>query len=276
MSRRDWPFPYRLAAVDLDGTLLGPDKRVSADNLRAVRRLQERGARIVIASGRRYQNSLQIYRELGLDGPIIACQGALVIDPATSAVLESHPLPPALAAELVTSGQRHGSTIFYYHRDHIYTGPRNHWTDLYASRLGEEPEYHPDLESLRGADALKIVWYGEPTAMSAMRPGLEAMYDGRLSLLSTERENLEFMLPGIDKATGLRAIVAHYGLPLEATLAFGDGENDAPMLRLAGLGVAMDCGNDFAHSAADLIGPEGDPETSFARAVEAVFQRFAD
>ena len=57
------------------------------------------------------------------------------------------------------------------------------------------------------------------------------------------------------------------------TLAFGDGENDAPMLLWAGLGVAVDGSDEAAKAAAGLVGPDGAKETRFARAVDAVFAR---
>ena len=266
-------FPYRLAAIDLDGTLLGPDKTVSAANLRAVRELEARGVTIVIASGRRYQNSRRFQRELGLNGPIIACQGALVIDPASGQAFEENLLPAPLAADLVRAGGRAGFSVIYYHRERLLAARRDHWISVYESRIGEQVELCPDLESLRGEAALKIVWYGEPAALSALRPRLEADYRNKADVLATEKENLEFMCAGIDKARGLDAVTAHYGLTRAQTLAFGDGENDAPMLRRAGLGVAVSDADDLARKAAGLIGPAGDRETAFARAVEAVFQR---
>lgn len=267
------PFPYLLAAIDLDGTLLGPDQAISPANLAALEALQARGVQIMIASGRRYQNSVRLYRRLRLTGPIISCQGALVIHPQTEEIFEEHYIPPALASELIRDGEAAGFSVVYYHRQRLIAARRNAMIELYESRIDEFTELVPDLHSLGGADALKIVWYGEPAALLAARPGIEAKFRARVDVLSTDAENLEFMAPGIDKAVGLRAVVNHYGIPLDRTLAFGDGENDVSMLRLAGLGVAMDGGAALARTAAKLIAPAGPPETSFARAVDAVFQR---
>lgn len=71
-------FPFKLAAIDLDGTLLDPDKTISEQNAEGVRRLSENGVQVIIASGRRHQNSIRFQRQLQLDGPIIACQGGLI------------------------------------------------------------------------------------------------------------------------------------------------------------------------------------------------------
>ncbi len=267
-------FPYRLAACDLDGTLLGPGKEISAANFDAVRRLQERGVRFIIASGRRHQNSLRYYRQLGLDGWMISCSGASVREPHTGRTLREVLLPAPLADELVARGQAGGHTIIYYHRDHLYIAERNHWTDLYESRVGEKADLLPcNLRDLRGEAAEKIVWYGEPAALAALRPGLQAEHGDDLTILSTDAENLEFLAPAANKADALAAVAEDYGIAWADTLSFGDGENDAPMLRWAGLGVAVDGASDIAKAAARLVGPPGVPEERFARALGAVFGR---
>ena len=272
----DAAFPYRLAACDLDGTLLGPRKEISPANFDAVQRLRRQGVRVVLASGRRHQNSILFYRQLGMDGLMVSCSGALVKDPGTEQTRREILIPPALADELVAHGQAGGFAVIYYHRDHLFIGERNHWTELYESRVGERAELFPgDLRGLGGAAALKIVWYGEPDTLRAMRPSLHDEYRDRLTVLSTDPENLEFLAPAANKADALASLADFYGVNQTETLAFGDGENDAPMLRWAGLGVAVDGANELARSAARLTGAAGTPEERFARAVDAVFARTA-
>ena len=270
----DQPFPYQLAASDLDGTLLGPRKEISAANAAAVRRLQGAGARFLLASGRRHQNSLRYQRQLGLDGLLISCAGALVKDPRTGETLHEVLIPADLADGLVAEGEAAGCTVVYYHRDHLYVAETNHWTELYESRVGERAERFPgSLRGLNGEAALKIVWYGEPSALTQMRPALEKKYADTLTILPTDKENLEFMAADATKARALEVVCRHYSVARGATVAFGDGENDAPMLRWAGLGVAMDGGSERAREAAGLVSPAGGPEESFARGVEAVFDQ---
>jgi Cof subfamily protein (haloacid dehalogenase superfamily) len=267
-------FPFRLAAIDLDGTLLGPDKKISSANIEAVHRLRDAGVQVIIAPGRRHQNSLRFHQELHLNGPIIACQGGLIRNGETGEILYARFLPEQIADQLAGEGDSLGLDVIYYHLEHLYVGaPHSRWLDLYRARVGEKPDLLPDLHLLAGQGALKIVWYAEASKLAILRAEMTARYAGRCDVLSTEMENLEFMPIGVNKATALARIADELRIKPEAVLAFGDGENDVAMLRWAGLGVAMSNGNAVAKAAAKLVPPEGPAESDFARAVELVFQR---
>lgn len=266
-------FPYRLAAVDLDGTLLGPDKKISQENAGAVRRLNENGAKVIIASGRRHQNSVRFQRELGLDGPIIACQGGLIRDGESGNVIEAHFLPQTVAREIAKEGESAGVHVIYYHLDHLYVAERNNeWIKLYESRVGEKTETLAALDQLDGRRALKIVWYGDPAVLAKARPQIAERYREKVDTLSTEKENLEFMPRGINKATALAKVAEELAVRREEVLAFGDGENDLQMLSWAGGGVAMRHGDAAAIAAARFVSPEGPPGTAFAAAVNALLE----
>ena len=270
-------FRYRLAAIDLDGTLLGPDKNVSEENAAAVRRLTAHGVKVVIASGRRHQNSIRFQRQFELDGPIIACQGGLIRDGESGNVIEAHFLPQTVARDITKEGANAGVRVIYYHLDHLYVAERNNeWIELYESRVGEKTEPLADLGQLDGRRALKIVWYGDPLVLGKARPRLAELYREKVDLLSTEKENLEFMPRGINKATALAKVAAELGIRPEEVLAFGDGENDVQMLSWAGAGVAMRHGNAAAIAAARFVSPEASPETAFAAAVGAVLENQFD
>ena len=269
-------FPFRLAAIDLDGTLLGPDKTISDENAAAVRRLTQNGVKVIIASGRRHQNSIRFQRQLQLSGPIIACQGGLIRDGESGNVIEAHFLPQSAAREIANEGEKHGVQTIYYHLDHLYVAERNNqWLDLYESRVGERAESLSSLDQLDGRRALKIVWYGDPAVLHKIRHEVSALYSGKVDVLSTESENLEFMPRGINKATALAKVAEQFGITRQEVLTFGDGENDVQMLTWAGMGVAMRHGNSAAIAAAKLISPPGLPETAFAGAVDVLFEEAA-
>src|SRR5450755_1970121 len=173
------PIPFRLAAIDIDGTLLGPDLQISAANIAAVAKLQAHGIRVVLASGRGHKNMLRFHRQLGLEGPIVSCQGALVKIAETDRILYQRCLPADLAAEVVRDGLEEGMTLIYYQSDGIYISERDVHTDLYHGRGGDELIQHGSLQTLAGNTPLKIIWMNAPTRIAASYQEIEARYRGR-------------------------------------------------------------------------------------------------
>jgi len=269
------PTRYRLAAIDIDGTLLGPDSKVSAANIAAVAKLLEHGIRVVLASGRRHENILNFHRLLNLEGPIVSCQGALVKVAETNRILHEHCMPAALAEEVIRDGSALGMTLIYYRSDGIYISKNDARTDLYHSRGGDKLILYGALEGLAGETPLKIIWINTPEEIDARYPGIEARYRGRLDTVLTYPEYLEFIALGVSKAVAVREVAKYYGINREEVLAFGDGNNDVPMLEWAGLGVAMSESTPGAKAAALMVAPPGDPATSLARAVAKILEELS-
>jgi Cof subfamily protein (haloacid dehalogenase superfamily) len=210
---------------------------------------------------------------LGLSGPIIACQGGLIRDGESGNVVEAHFLPQNVTRQIISDAEGNDIQPIYYHLDHLYVPEHNNrWIDLYESRVGERAEVLPALEQLDGRRALKIVWYGDPVTLAKVRPEMTVRYSDKADVFSTERENLEFMPRGINKATALAKVAGEYGIRQGEVMAFGDGENDVAMLTWAGMGVAMAHGNQSAIKAAKRVSPPGPPESAFARAVDSLFE----
>ena len=266
-------FSYKLAAIDLDDTLLGPDKQISAANALAVQNLRAAGVRVVLASGRRHENMLRFHRLLELQGPIISCQGALTRDAETDAILHRHFMDAGLATQVIRDGTERGMTQMVYDVNATLARERTPFTDLYEFRTGSKVTLTGDLTRLAGDTPQKIIWVCDADEAHALLPVEQARYEGRLEILISDPEYLEFMAAGVSKAVGLDAVARHYGIAQSETLAFGDGNNDVTMLRWAGLGVAMDHARPSAKAVADLIAPAGDPESSFARAVQSILAR---
>jgi hypothetical protein len=263
-------FPYRLAAIDLDDTLLGPDKRISEQNASAVQSLRNLGVMVVLASGRSYENILNFHQQLGLRGLIISSDGALVKNAETSIILQQHLVPTDLAAKVMTDGLAYGLTLICYYTDGVYVSESNELTTLYQQRSGEQVTVDSQqAQELRSAP-LKVIWCGNPQQIAAVHKAAEASYQAVLNITLTDPEYLVFTAFGVDKAVGLAAVAKYYDVEPTEVIAFGDGNNDVSMLAWAGLGVAMSNARPSAKKAAKLVASPGNPETSFARAMEMV------
>jgi len=266
-------LPHGLAAIDMDATLLGPDHRIGAANRAALDRLRAAGVRIVLASGRRHENLLRFHAELGIDGPAISGNGALVRCSRTGETWHRRLLDPITTVELLEDGAARGITQVVEHDDGgSYVASLTRHSDILAHRTGNPITAVGPLAPRGGESVRKVIWIADPDVVGDLEQRVAGRWADRLSITVTDPEYLEYMALGVDKGPALRTVAERLSVPREQVLAFGDGANDAGMLGWAGLGIAMAHGRAEALAAADHVAPEGDPGEAFARAVDALFR----
>jgi Cof subfamily protein (haloacid dehalogenase superfamily) len=253
-------FPYRLAAMDLDETLLGPDHRISERNARAVRALAAQGVVCVIASGRMHEATTRFADELGLDRPIISYNGAMVKHPRTGEVWHHLPMPAAPAAEIVRYCAENRMHLNYYLNDHLYVAERGGWAEFYLRHTGSPMEVVGDLTSLIGTQPTKLILIDAPETTRRLLGHFRERFGDSLYITITNAEYLEFMNPAANKGVALELTAQRLGIPREQVIAFGDGNNDLPMIAWAGLGVAMGTARPAVRAAADRLAPPYDAD----------------
>ncbi len=234
----------RLVAVDVDGTLLDHDGTLPPARRDAVRALTAAGVPIVMATGKLWSSIRGLWELLELPGPHVTCNGGAVVG-ADGTFHHVDPLDGAVADDVVAVLRARSIPHAVYLADGT----------LVTDRVRPEHDVLPLL--------------GEPMPTTADRDGrevikvlsiLEADAEGDLRLLAADRARvqrtghrfLEWNSPTADKASGLRRVVAALGCTLEGVVAIGDAENDVPMLRAAGTGVAVLAASEAAVAAADL------------------------
>jgi Cof subfamily protein (haloacid dehalogenase superfamily) len=253
-------FPYALAAIDLDDTLLGPDHKISARNALAVRALASRGVTCVIASGRMHEATIRFADELGLDSPIISYNGSLVKHPRTAEVWRHIRVPAGPAALVVEYCADYGHHLNYYLDDHLYVAARTEWADFYLRQTGSPMEVIGDLRELAGSEPTKMILIDSPDVTDRLLGHFQRQFGESLYITKTNSEYLEFMNPAASKGAALELVANRLGIAREATIAFGDGNNDLPMIEWAGLGVAMGTAKPHVRAAADEIAPPYDED----------------
>ncbi|HWD19956.1 MAG TPA: Cof-type HAD-IIB family hydrolase [Verrucomicrobiae bacterium] len=269
MMRAEAAGKFKLAAIDLDGTLLGPGQVVSLENAQAVRRLQESGAQVVLASGRHY-NSMRKYAD-ALPGMqwIVSCQGGELSDLPRTTVISRKFLSADEVQKAVDTGTSLGFTVLAYAIAGVFTtSPRNTELDLYARLAGQRPLEIRRTELLT-LDIFKVIWLGKPEAISQAGG---AMTGPHIQAVRTQERFLEWMPRVVSKAFALQALAARLGIASSEVVAFGDGDNDIPMFDWAGASVAMPHGWPRARQRAGFVAPEGPEESALARAVDLILR----
>jgi Cof subfamily protein (haloacid dehalogenase superfamily) len=226
----------RLAAIDLDGTLLRPDGTLSERSRAALGRARAAGIRVVLVTARGPRSVRLLGAELGLDGSAICSNGAITLDLVTGEVVRTQPLGAEIAARLVRELRaRLPGILFAAESEEIALEPG------FAAWEWEPPA------GTRYADGLELV--AEPVAKLIVRHdthALEAIAEAARELAGDDAAvtipgpwTVEISAAGVSKAAALAELCAELGVAPEEVVAFGDYPNDLPMLEWAGHAVAV-------------------------------------
>lgn len=260
----------RLIALDIDGTLMNSKKEFPEINRRALQACEKKGLRIALISGRSFELMRQFARDLGVNPILCACNGSRIEESANGPTLAEFTFDRAEAERICRTMEESGMYFNSYRRGKCYQGnphvraslgPRYaHHIPGFSGESGYEYETVNDYHRLWGEgldDVYKFIVLGAP-----YDPGFdricEKLSDMNLSVSKSSKRNIEFMPRGIDKGMALRFLCRHLGLERENIMAFGDQTNDIPMLKQAGLPVAMENGEEIVKACARIIAPDHD------------------
>jgi Cof subfamily protein (haloacid dehalogenase superfamily) len=233
-------MPYRLIAMDLDDTLLTDELTVSEATREAMKEAIARGVHLTIATGRMFDSAQKIARQIGLNVPIITYQGSLIKNLMDEEVLYERSVPVEVATRLYEYCLAHGLHLQSYIGDKLYISEENDKILAYAKQSNIPYTIEPDFSKVINHEKqTKLLIIDEPARLDALLPELRELLGTEVHLTKSKPNYLEFLHREGTKGHALRFLAAHYGIPMEETIAMGDAMNDHEMVEAAGLGVAM-------------------------------------
>lgn len=213
--------------------------------------------------------SVRPYLQLaGLTDPVICYQGAAVVDPTSETFLLHRPIELDLAREAIVQLLDAGYEPNCYVGDELYVARETSYSRAYADFQHLPVTEVGDLLTWLDTAPTKLVAVGEPSTLPSLRERLAPVFDGRLFVTTSLPHLLELGSPGVSKGSGLTFVAERLGFEPEATVAFGDGENDLELLEWAGFGVAVGNAHPTLRALADWMCP-GPDEDGVARVIEA-------
>ena len=253
----------KLIALDLDGTLLDSRKRVSQRNLDALEKARRMGVLIVPVTGRPAQGLPQAVLDLPGLRYAVTSNGATIRDLQENRYLLEKHLTPAdclrvLEAcadfDMIREVFREGvGYLTQGDRDILWA--RYEGTPMMEYVLGTRRVLPGSLEEFLREDdrPLEELFFqtDSPEVKEALRQRLSALPD--ISFADPAPKDLEVMVGGINKGEALLYLLDLLGIEPQETLAIGDGGSDLPLLKAAGIGVAMDNALPFVKEAADWV-----------------------
>lgn len=250
--------PIKLVALDLDGTVLRNDRTIGPRTLVAIRKAQARGVEIVLASGRMTAAMEEAADALGFDPYIVSYNGAAVCAKKAHGrnILFHKPLDAKIARELYGYARERRLQVNYYLDGVIVTEDEEHmrpWIELYRERTGSPFRRVPSLVPFLDRAPTKLLFLMEPAIRAEIARHWQARLGERALVICTEHEYVEFLDPGATKGAAVAFIAQKLGIPLSSVMAMGDGDNDVPMLKMAGWSVAPANANPSALAAAKAV-----------------------
>jgi Cof subfamily protein (haloacid dehalogenase superfamily) len=249
-----------LLALDLDGTLLDSQGRISERNRLAIESARVHGVNVAVVTGRRFRDSRPIALELGLDVPLISHNGALTKHAHTLQTVSVLPLPLAAAREALRVGREAGADALLSD-DHeglgvlVYDHLRGdnsaaHKYVRWARRIhgdeagGDAVRQVESLENYLDHEPIHLAFSGACVEMDQLEEILHAKLGATVKILGTKYPEQDFTLldivnPAASKGAGVAAAAAELGVNREEIMAIGDNYNDLEMLLFAGVGVVM-------------------------------------
>ena len=269
----------RIIALDLDGTLLDSEKRLSEVNRAALARAAEKGVLIVPTTGRFFGMMPPAVRDLPFVRYAITINGAQVYDRETDTAIVRDEIPLDMALGVMEVLDRF---------DVIYDCYRQNWGWMTAALQDKAADYAtnehylkmvrefrkpvPELKAhlkatANDGDVQKIMLFARNTQVSglssqvldAIRLELAARFP-EIKVTSSTWNNIELNIRTAHKGNALKRFAEHLGLGLANCMAFGDGMNDFTMVEAAGLGVAMANAEPEVKRVAKWIAPSNDDD----------------
>lgn len=262
----------KLAAFDLDGTLLTPDLTITPRVRQAIDRAMAQGVIVTLATGRGPTIASEVARDVGLNAPLVVYQGGMVTDHVAGRVLFETRLPQACLPRVVAAAGAHDLHLHFEESGYVYlskTPPPAIFQELYR-RVDYQRQVDDLLTGLPGLPHKFIVTVSHPDKCEATAATLRTELNGdppQVTIVISHPYLVEGLPAGVDKAVGLAWLAQRLGIPPDQVMAVGDNDNDAGMLAWAGLGVAMGNGSAAALAAAKAVVPSS-PEDGAAVALE--------
>ena len=230
---------YKFVAADMDGTLLNSCGEITPATADAIRKLAEQDVVFTVSTGRPIQG-VEKYKELlGLTGPVITYNGAMIVNAENNEVLFEQGLLREDARKIWELGQTYNTTMCIWAGNQLYGNRLDDRIHDYKKLSGVEPVLAEDIEELLDIGITKILWYDEVERIEAFLTQLSSDLFCEVSYCTSKPTFLEFFSKKVSKAVAMEKIGELLGISREEMVAIGDGLNDLSMIQYAGLGVAM-------------------------------------
>lgn len=266
----------KLIALDLDGTLLTNEKKISPYTMEILEKAIEQGVIITIATGRPFMGIPEELRTFQGIQYAMSSNGAKIINVANGDIIMENLLPAELAMKMLEIGNHYDALQEVYFEDQGYVDEDkmkhlekyhhnpNMWEYFRTTRkqvpdiISLAKEKHQDMDKVQ-------MLFADLSERDAAWKEIEKV-EG-VTQVDSLGYNIEINSAGVNKGAMLLELGAMLGIKREEIMACGDGQNDIAMVQMAGLGVAMGNAKDSVKKVADYV-TDTNEEQGVAKAIK--------
>lgn len=260
---------YKFTAADMDGTLLNDANEITKHTVENIRLAVSQGLIFSICTGRPIQGVERYLRQLGIQGPVITYNGAMILDSATGRILYRQELDRKNGRRILEIGLNYNTTMCIWSDNKLYGNQLNERIYKYSQAANVTPILMPSIDELLSQGITKILWYDDTSKIQQIEKELQETAPFQSITFCTSKPfYLEFFSSKVSKAAAIDRIGELYGFTQAETIAIGDGFNDLSMIRHAALGVAMTNAPEGVKECADYITTRTNNEDGVAEVLE--------
>lgn len=248
---------YRLIAIDLDGTLLNSKKEITPSVYEAVSWAACQGIHVILATGRIVGEAAEFAREIPCEDLMVTAGGAAIASAKEERILESWAMPCEIGAQAIEAVQNRPLLLMIYVGNKIYINPFSNRDFVKNYRYEGFHANKVVLDDIAGEirkqqlPVTKIYALGPKEELAAALEPIRLL--PHITITSSGPDNFEIMPENVNKGRALLRVGEILGISAEEMIAIGDSDNDASMLRVSGMPVAMGNADDALKKLANYI-----------------------
>ena len=273
----------RLLFMDLDGTLLNDEKKITDGNRAALDQLLERGHGAIITTGRPLKSAMDQAHKLNVDRPgcyLIAYNGAVIYDWAQEKQIFTRSLPYSTVNRVVELANERGEHVQTYDTWNVLVEKRcdDAAVRRYCSLIGMEFRVIGDVHTDLTEEPVKclVINYEEKSGLLKIQDWIREHMEQEVDCFFSCDQYLEVVPKGMSKGEAVKMLSAMMGVGIEDTVSVGDAANDLSMIEAAGIGVAMANATQEVKAVADYITILDNNHDGIAEVVERFFSEKAE
>ena len=268
---------YKLLALDMDGTLLNSEKKISSKTLQAITELSKSGVNVVLSTGRGLAELNDYKDEFKFLNYGVLISGGLVYDFKNKKSIAEHPLSEKQMLAMLESAKIENAMVHLLTlnesiaNDSDIEQMENFQMEIYQNMFRENCRRCDDFEKYIRENVGKILKFNIYHRSSESRlKSFKRLENLDLTFSFVEGTSLEGSPKNISKASGLLELCRFLNIDISETVAVGDAQNDTEILKTVGLAVAMGNASDEIKKIADFVTDDNDHD-GIAKIVEKYF-----